>query len=73
MTPKEKAEEVFHNFYIHTYGFAREDAKKFAFIALEIVIESNPYKISLEGKFETEHIAYDINFWQEVKKEIAKM
>lgn len=73
MTPKEKAEEVFNNFYIHTDGFAKENAKKFAFIALEIVIESNPYKLSLEGKFETEHITYDINFWEEVKKEMEKL
>jgi len=73
MTPKEKAQELFHKFYIHTDGFAKENAKMFAFIALEIVIESEPYKLSLEGKFLTEHIIYDINFWQEVKQEMAKI
>ena len=73
MTPKEKAEELFHKFYIHTNGFAKENAKMFAFIAVEEIINSNPYKLSLEGKFLTEHITYDINFWEEVKKEIENI
>lgn len=38
MTPKEKAEELFDKFYIHTNGFAKEDAKNFSLIAVNEIL-----------------------------------
>ena len=62
MTPKEKAEELFHKFYIHTDGFAKENAKMFAFIAVdEILADRMPF----------EHTS--VEYWQEVKQEMAKI
>jgi hypothetical protein len=80
MTPKEKAIELLEkinnelnwieiDYQIDLY----RDVKQCALIAVDEIIESNPYKLSLEGKFLTEHITYDINFWKEVKKEIEKI
>ena len=74
MTPKEKAYEIVEKMVIT----CREcdfmwNAKQCALIAVDEILNSNPYKISLEGKFETEHITYDINFWEEVKKEIENL
>ena len=75
MTPKEKANELVDKFnkpnttnypYVH-------NAQQCALIAVDEIINSNPYKLSLEGEFLTEHITYDINFWEEVKKEIEKI
>ena len=80
MTPKEKAIELLEkinnelnwieiDYQIDLY----RDVKQCALIAVDEIINSNPYKLSLEGKFLTEHITYDINFWKEVKKEIENI
>jgi hypothetical protein len=79
MTPKEKAQDLWVKYYerlpdsIYSNYAAKMEAKYFALIAVDEIIESNPYKVSLEGKFLTEHITYDINYWEEVKKEMAKI
>ena len=81
MTAKEKAFELAHKFRLidirtsesTTMMISMADAKQCALIAVDEIIESNPYKLSLEGKFLTEHIKYDINFWIEVKKEIEAL
>jgi len=79
MTAKEKAIELVHTMFGWTFD-DRDDpntpnlaAYKCALIAVDEIINSNPYKLSLEGKFLTEHITYDINFWEEVKQEIEKL
>lgn len=76
MIPKEKAWEL-NQKYMEMQHYLENDAwnnaKQCALIAVDEIINSNPYKLSLEGKFETEHITYDINFWEEVKKEIEKL
>jgi hypothetical protein len=75
MTPKEKAQELFDKFNkpdITHYPYVH-NAQQCALIAVDEIINSNPYKLSLEGKFLTEHITYDINFWEEVKKEIEAL
>jgi hypothetical protein len=56
-----------------TQADAWNQSKECALIAVDEIIDSNPYKLSLEVKYETEHITYDINFWEEVKKEIEKL
>ncbi len=74
MTPKEKAQEL-----VESMAFSCREcdyeakAKQCVLIAVNEIIDSNPYKLSLEGKFLTEHITYDINFWEEVKQEIEKL
>jgi hypothetical protein len=79
MTPKEKANKLFGKFAMYLRANlmydeeANEDAKQCALIAVDEIINSNPYKLSLEGKFLTEHITYDINYWEEVKQEIEKL
>jgi hypothetical protein len=80
MTPKEKAEEIYNKLVVHIQSYDEyvDDRSKFntikcALITVDEIINSNPYKLSLEVKYETEHITYDINFWEEVKKEIEKL
>jgi len=76
MTPKEKAEELFDKFNNPdrtNYPYYSHNAQQCALIAVDEIINSNPYKLSLEGKFLTEHITYDINYWEEVKKEIEAL
>ena len=78
MKPEEKAKDLFvKNIelipdYIKQID-AKHIAKYCALIAVDEIINSNPYKLSLEGKFLTEHITYDINYWEEFKKEIEKL
>jgi hypothetical protein len=74
MTPKEKAQELVEKYsnYTSDWDYLIK-AQQCALIAVDEIINSNPYKLSLEGKFLTEHITYDINFWKEVKKEIENI
>jgi hypothetical protein len=76
MTPQEKAWELTQK-YMEMQHYLENDAwnnaKQCALIAVDEIINSDPYKLSLEGKFLTEHITYDINFWEEVKQEIEKL
>jgi hypothetical protein len=67
MTPKEKADELFHKFYIHTDGFAKENAKMFAFIAVDEMIS---VLADLNGIY---NITPALTYWQEVKQEMAKI
>jgi hypothetical protein len=80
MTPQQKAQEIYNKLVVHIQRYDEyvDDRSKFntikcALIAVDEIINSNPYKLSLEGKFLTEHITYDINFWEEVKNEIEKL
>jgi hypothetical protein len=74
MTPKEKAQELVNKFREITIDdIDYYQCKPCALIAVDEILNSNPYKISLEGKFLTEHITYDINYWEEVKQEIEKL
>lgn len=80
MTPQEKAQEIMNQML----GLEEEDltkfdyidhqaAKHFALIAVEHIIDSNPYKIVLEGKFKTESSRYDVAYWEQVKKELNNL
>ena len=63
MTPKEKAQEIFDKFYIETYGFAKEDAKKFSLIAIDEILKVGTFhKLTAENQY-----------WEEVKKEIKNL
>jgi hypothetical protein len=73
MTPKEKAKELFNKYYLLIDIKNYENTKNCALIAVDEILESNPYKILVEGKFLTEHITYDIKFWKEVRKEIEAL
>jgi len=69
MTPKDKALELYNKYEQLGRDFTRgvsmkEFAKQCALITVDEIINSNPYKLSLEGKF---------NFWEEVKQEIEKL
>jgi hypothetical protein len=80
MTPQQRAQMIYNKLVVHIQRYdeyvddrSKFNAKQCALIAVDEIINSNPYKLSLEGKFLTEHITYDINFWEEVKKEIEKL
>ena len=75
MTPKEKAKELYVKYYelIKSPYQKHTCTKQCALIAVDEIIESNPYKIELEGKFQTEWNRYDITYWEEVKKEIEAL
>ena len=67
MTPKEKADELCSKYYnriehtlsIEYVGFDRDIAKQCALIAVDEILETNPYKAR--------------NYWHVVKQEIEKL
>jgi hypothetical protein len=75
MTPKEKAEELFIKFYPNWYDNGlvakKKYAKEYALIAVDEIFEHIDYifteleKDKLPNKFDDE-----IEYWNEVKKEI---
>lgn len=71
MTPKKKAEELVESYYSTIMSFLSdnmkwENSKKCALITVdEILNVINEYTI--------EPIIFDIDYWQEVKKEIEKL
>jgi hypothetical protein len=77
MTAKEKAEELFDNFFIilskrgeHHYTF--DYTKQCALIAVDEILNSNPCCEDSDrgGNFQWASNEY---FWQEVKREIEKL
>ena len=64
MTPQEKAKELVDKMY----GVTDYQAKQSALVAVDEIIE-NLVNIS-EGIFT---FIYDVEYWQEVKKEIEKL
>ena len=68
MTPKEKAEELVHQFdLMQTYveGFSLENAKQCALIAVDEIIENDKKNYGTDG--------FVVNYWREVKQEIEKL
>ena len=63
MTPKEKAQEIFDKFYIETYGFASEQAKKFSLIGIDEILKVGTFH----------RLTSENEYWEEVKKEIGKL
>ena len=73
MTAKEKAKELYWNFYqnVSDTSFPEETAKKLALIAVDEILNSSPSLPILgdEGCF-YEDIKLSKIYWQEVKQEI---
>ncbi len=72
MTPKEKAIELIKSFYPHVqWKLGQEDcldrSKECALIAVDEIINSNPYEVSKTDMDST------IDYWEEVKKEILNL
>jgi hypothetical protein len=72
MTPKEKAKELFNKYadefnFDSTYRNYKQQSKQCALIAVDEIIKEKKEcsKYECYGK--------DLNFWQEVKKEIEKL
>lgn len=63
MTPKEKAIELVDKMY----GVTDYQAKQSALIAVDEIINSNPYEVSKTDMDST------IDYWAEVKQEIEKL
>ena len=63
MTPKQKAEQLFDKMHTEIYNRDMYNdlfrAKQCALIAVDEILETNPYKAR--------------NYWQEVKKEIESL
>ena len=66
MTPKEKAIELFNKFYIYTEGFAKENAKKFALIAVDEILAI--FYDDMQSMCNDE-----LSYWHQVKQEIEKL
>ena len=66
MTPKEKAKELYWNFYqnVSDTSFPEETAKKLALIAVDELIEEVYFT---DGYYNRQ------DYWQEVKQEIEKL
>jgi hypothetical protein len=70
-TPKEKAKELVNKFYLFTASFDNDQAKQCALITINEIFEHIDYifteleKDKLPNKFDDE-----IEYWNEVKKEI---
>ena len=72
MTAKEKAKELYWNFYqnVSDTSFPEETAKKLALIAVdEIIDECGNWIGGTNDGWDTERFDY----WQEVKEEIEKL
>ena len=76
MTPKEKAQDLLSKYTSITLkevvpgiflAFDEELCKKFALIAVDEIIESNPYE--WDGK----DLNSTIDYWEKVKQEIEKL
>ena len=74
MTPKEKAEELFKQYYSYLKANlmddreAWEDAKECALILVDEII-----KVLVELSKEEFTFIYYVEYWQEVKQEIEKL
>ena len=73
MTPKEKAIELTDSFYVILDGNVTfEQVKQCALIAVEEIIEIEPYKRKFR-LFDKARFDDQIQYWQQVKKEIEKL
>lgn len=77
MTPKEKAEELYRNYWVYfTYeqsvNSIFKHAKQCALIAVDEIMKSNPI-MPLSYMLESEALDAGIDYWKEVKQEIEKL
>lgn len=68
MTPKEKAEELVDNFYWELENDYK--AKKCAIIAVEEILKTFP---NINGIAVYKDHVVDIEYWEQVKEEIANL
>ena len=68
MTPKEKAAELIVNYQLKCKSLNYDEAKQCALIAVNEIINSNPYS----NPFNT-NVESTMSYWKEVKKEISKL
>jgi len=71
MTPEKKAEELVESYYSTIMSFLSdnmkwENSKKCALITVDEIL-------NVVKEYTIEPIIFDINYWQEVKKEIEKL
>jgi len=66
MTPKQKADELVNKYYAYQPLLSKKEAKIFALICCNEVIEQNDIWILKTGKGNN-------NYWEEVKTEINKL
>lgn len=68
MTPKEKAEKLFNDFYIETYGFEKFEAKKYATMCVNEIL-----KYCQEHEFQPQFGMTYEQYFEQVKQEIQKI
>lgn len=68
MTPKEKAIEIFNNFYMVSSWIRTEEAKRCALIAVDEI-----FQLDVPGYPTQSDYDIFINYWDEVKQEIEKI
>lgn len=70
MTPKEKAEKLYSEFY--WLGIGKINAKKCSLICVEEILNANTI-VPLEYMLESEALYKAREYWQSVKTEIEKL
>jgi hypothetical protein len=82
ISPKEKALELWWKYYNrveHTLSeeyslYEKELCKNYALIAVDEIIEANPYKwVPFMDQYTETILTSNIPYWQEVKQEIEKI
>ena len=71
MTPKEKAKELMDTIFYRTYHIKSEDAKQCALITVDEILSNE--KIELPFNKRNQIYFCDIEYWQEVRKEIENL
>lgn len=73
--PKEKAIQIFNDFYLSDLKITEKEAKKYSSICINKIIESEPIQYYKRQYCENIQDVIDnsIKYWNEVKKEIEKL
>lgn len=66
--PKEKAEKLFNDFYVETYGFHKFEAKKYAKMCIKEILKYCP-----ENQFQPQFKMTYEQYFEEVIKEIENL
>ena len=75
-SPKEKANELFQKFYVRDgYNLPKWVALQSALIAVDLIIENDPYEPYDGGYYELPHDRIDdaVKYWEQVKEAINQL
>jgi len=78
MTPKEKAEELFHKYadefnFDDTYRGYREQSKQCALMSVDEIIKALVEYDNRNNTYELQNMDRDFNYWEQVRIEIENL